>query len=391
MGINQRLLSRLVGEKKDLSQEKWRKKYGLFAGLMGMITNLILALVKVVVGILSGSISVIGDGLNNLADGMASVITYVGFHLAALPADSKHPYGHQRIEYLTGLFVSVFILLVGGLLFKESIEKILSPTPLKTGLVVYVILALSILVKWWQRCFYKAAYEKIRSLALKAASIDSRNDLVATAVVLLGLLLGKWTGWSLDGYLGLLVSIFILWSGVSLVYETASPLLGEAPDDQLIQDLLELVAGESTSLGVHDVMVHNYGPGKTFVSLHVEFDSNTDLLVCHERVESLEQRISEELGIHGVIHIDPVVQNDPLIEKVKPLLTGLIEPMDGVRSFHDLRVVPGQNTTLIFDLVIALDCPLAREEIQEQLEEKIREHYPHCVLSIHFDPEYTPL
>ncbi len=391
-GINHRILSRWAKEKNTSSPEKLRKKYGLLSSLAGIISNVFLSGGKVIFGIITGSISLIADGLNNLSDAASSMITYLGFHLASRPADKKHPYGHQRIEYLTGLFVAMLMLVLGAFLLKESIEKAINPTSLKTGWPVYLFLGLSLFIKWWQCSFYKAAYEKTDSVTLKAASVDSRNDLFATGAVLLGLLVNDFWSWQLDGYLGMGVSIFILWSAISLIYETSSPLLGEAPNPDLVHQLLQLAKSDPSILGVHDLVVHNYGPEKLFVSLHLEFDHRTDLLLCHHIVENIEQKIAHHLGVHCVIHIDPIVQNDPHIKKLAPLLKEKIASMEGLREFHDLRVVPGkEKIAVIVDVVVSPSCSLSQETIHKELEEKIREHNPRYVLSINFDEEYVPL
>ncbi len=294
-----------------------REQYGKFAGVVGIVSNLFLCLMKVGFGLLARSIAIIADGINNLADASSSIITLVGFKLAAQPEDEKHPYGHARIEYLTGLFVSIFIIVIGLQLLKTSVDKIIHPEPVEFSYLTAGMLVAAILIKLWQSLFNSSIGRKIRSVTLTATAADSRNDVIATSVVLASLLFGKFTGLQIDGYMGCLVALFIVWSGVQLVRETSSPLLGEAPDPQLVENIREIICRDPSVLGIHDLMVHNYGPGRIFASVHIEMDANGDIMTNHDIIDNIERLVQRSLNIQFVAHMDPIKTDDPLVNKTK--------------------------------------------------------------------------
>lgn len=387
------LLIRLfVKDYKNSSSGEVRERYGLFSGLVGLFANLLLFVCKIVIGFLSGSISVIADGINNLSDASSAVITFIGFKLSSQPEDEEHPYGHARIEYLTGLFVSIFIILVGLLLFKSSVEKVINPVEIHVSLVAIIILALSILVKLWLTFFYITVSKAINSIALKATAIDARNDVITTSVVLAGLFISKYTGLIIDGYLGCAVSLFIIWSGIQLTKEVSSPLLGEPPDESLVKDIISITQSYSGVLGMHDLIVHNYGPRKHFASMHVEVSAYKDVLESHDMIDNIEREVSEKLGIHFVLHMDPIITSDPLLEKVREIIRESISSMDGISDIHDLREVKGEtHTNIIFDLVISSECKIKEETVQKTIEENIQKSYPDYFVVINFDRGYTYL
>lgn len=384
------LFKLFIKNHENTSDPKVREGYGKLAGITGIISNLLLCIIKISIGIFSKSIAIIADGINNLADASSSMITLVGFKLAAAPEDKDHPYGHARIEYLAGLFVSVFIIVIGLRLLTTSIDKIIHPEPVVFSIVTVVILIVAILIKLWQAAFYREAGRRIDSVALTATATDSRNDVISTTAVLISLLIGHLTGYSIDGYMGCLVALFITWSGIQLVKETSSPLLGEAPDDETVKSILNIIRKEPGVLGVHDLMVHNYGPGKVFASAHVEVDADGDLMESHDMIDNIERLVSESLKIHFVVHMDPVKVNDPVINKMRSIIMRALDPITGVESLHDFRIVPGPtHTNLIFDVVLTSECVTGEEEITAIANAAAKRENENYYVVITYDKAYT--
>lgn len=384
------LFKLFIKNHENTSDPKVREGYGKLAGITGIISNLLLCIIKISIGIFSKSIAIIADGINNLADASSSMITLVGFKLAAAPEDKDHPYGHARIEYLAGLFVSVFIIVIGLRLLTTSIDKIIHPEPVVFSIVTVVILIVAILIKLWQAAFYREAGRRIDSVALTATATDSRNDVISTTAVLISLLIGHLTGYSIDGYMGCLVALFITWSGIQLVKETSSPLLGEAPDDETVKSILNIIRKEPGILGVHDLMVHNYGPGKVFASAHIEVDADGDLMESHDMIDNIERLVSESLKIHFVVHMDPVKVNDPVINKMRSIIMRALDPITGVESLHDFRIVPGPtHTNLIFDVVLTSECVTGEEEITAIANAAAKRENENYYVVITYDKAYT--
>lgn len=374
----------------DVENPKVRDSYGKLAGVVGIISNGLLCLMKIAVGFLSGSIAIIADGVNNLADSASSVITLVGFKLAAMPEDEEHPYGHARYEYLSSLAVSVIIILVGFELGKSSLDKILHPTPLDFSWTVVLVLVIAIAIKVWQAFFNISAGKRINSIALIATGADSRNDVISTGAVLISLFIGHFGNVQIDGWMGAAVALFIIWSGIGLVRETISPLLGEAPDEELVDRIVEIAMGSDGVLGIHDLVVHNYGPGKIFASIHIEVDAAEDVMVSHDLVDNIEHRLQRELGINITAHMDPVNIDDPNREPLSKLIHSAIDEIPGVVSFHDLRIVPGPtHTNVIFDVVVSQDCRYSEGELQSILGEKISAWDPAFFVVIDVDKNYV--
>lgn len=388
-----KLLIRIfVKDHENTDDPRVRERYGKFAGVVGIVSNLILCIMKILIGLVSRSIAIIADGINNLADASSSIITLVGFKLASQPEDEDHPYGHARIEYLTGLFISIVIIVIGLQLLRTSIDKILHPDPLEFSCLTIIILVAAILIKLWQSLFNRSIGRKIRSVTLMATAADSRNDVISTSVVLISVIVGKFTGIQIDGYMGCLVALFIIWSGIQLVRETTSPLLGEAPDQELVDSIAEIVKKEPGVLGIHDLMVHNYGPGKIFASMHIEVDADGDLMESHDMIDNIEKRIKDELHVEFVVHMDPVKTDDPLITKMKKIIADALLPLDGVDNIHDFRIVPGPtHTNIIFDVVLAADCSLSEKEITGIAAEAARSVDNDFYVVITFDHAYTRL
>ena len=381
-----------VRDYENTSDPKVRERYGKFAGVVGIISNVVLCTMKILIGIFSSSIAIIADGINNLADASSSLMTLIGFKLASQPEDENHPYGHARIEYLTGLFVSILIIILGVQLLKTSIEKILDPEILEFSYITIITLVIAIVIKLWQSMFNKNIGKRINSVTLIATGADSRNDVIATGVVLISVLVGKFTDLKIDGYMGCLVALFIIWSGIQLVRETSSPLLGEAPDETLVSDIAETVMREPCVLGIHDLIVHNYGPGKIFASIHVEVDADGDLMKSHDMIDNIERLVKETLHIEFVIHMDPVKTNDPLINKLRAIIEEAFSPLEGVESIHDFRIVPGPtHTNVIFDVVLSTKCRYPEKQILRIANNAVKAVDNKFFAVITFDKAYTKI
>ena len=387
--MNDFLFKKFIKDYENVKDSDVRDNYGKLAGAVGIVSNSLLCIMKILIGWISGSIAIIADGINNLADASSSIITLVGFKLAALPEDEEHPYGHARIEYLAGMAVSVMIILVGVELGKSSIDKILEPSPLEFSWVLVAVLILAIVIKVWQARFNISTGKKINSLALMATGADSRNDVISTCVVLLGVLIGHFAEIQIDGYLGLLVAVFIIWSGICLVKETVSPLLGEAPDHELVEQIAQIAKSHEGILDIHDLAVHNYGPGKIFASIHLEVDASVDVMESHDLVDNIEHEIANKLNINITAHMDPVDLSTTYRAEIMEIIKNAIKPIDGVVSMHDLRLVTGPtHTNVIFDIVIAPGCKSSEDEIKKVIDDAIHKKYPNFFTAIDFDKSY---
>ena len=389
------LLRIFVKNRERTDDPKVRGAYGLLSGLVGIVCNVLLFALKLTVGTLSGSLAITADAVNNLMDSANSVVTLIGFKLAALPPDEEHPYGHARIEYLTGLAVAAAILLIGVELGKSSFDKILHPTAVEFSWAVAVVLGLGILLKLWLGRFNRQLGKRIGSAALLATATDSRNDAISTTGVLAAALVGHWTGLSIDGYVGLAVAALILWSGVSMAKDTVSPLLGEGADPELYRQVDEAIRQCPLVLGLHDLLVHDYGPGQRFASVHVEMDHREDAMVCHDTIDVIERRIWKDLHIHLVIHYDPVVTDDPETERLRALVAAAAQRIHPDMGVHDFRTVPGNtHTNLIFDLTVPPKLMDQKKQIQRSIDEALagEDHMYHTVItfdSTAFNPKIT--
>lgn len=379
-----------VKNHENTKEPQVREGYGKLASVVGIISNAILCIAKILVGLISGSIAIIADGINNLADASSSVITLAGFKLSALPEDDEHPYGHARIEYITGMIVSVLIVVVGVELIKSSIDKILHPEPLEFSWSMVIVLLLAILLKVWQAMFNIKIGKKINSVALTATGTDSRNDVISTTAVLFSIIIGKMANIQIDGYMGVLVALFIIWSGIGLIKETSSPLLGEAPDPDLVAAISEMASDFDGVLGIHDLVVHNYGPGKVFASIHIEVDANGDLMESHDMVDNIERQLSKKLHIVLTAHMDPIKVDDPIVALMNEVTTKVTDSLDGISNVHDLRVVPGPtHTNIIFDIVVNPSCKLSNKEIHQAFTDAIKAIDENYFVVINFDKNYV--
>ena len=383
------LLLRLFVKDADDTDPRYRAGVGKLSGAVGIACNLLLFVLKLIVGTLAASVSITADAMNNLSDATSSIVTLLGFRLAEKPADEDHPYGHARYEYLTGLAVAALILVIGFELGKGSVEKILNPAATRITIITGAVLLGSIGVKLWLAVFNRKLGRLINSSALEATAADSRNDVIATAAVLTAGVVEQITNWRIDGFIGLGVAVFILWSGLGLARQTISPLLGENADPELRKRIIALVDACPEGLGYHDLMVHDYGPGKRFASLHVEMDKDEDPLHCHELIDEMERQCLKIHGVHLVIHYDPVVTNDPELDRMRELVGSILQVRDNRLSIHDFRMVPGwEHTNLIFDVALPEDLRGQEKTIQKALEAALnglgRGTY-HTVIT--FDPE----
>ncbi len=348
------LLIRLfVRDYRNTEQPQVRERYGKFAGIVGIVSNLLLFAMKAITGLVTGSISIIADAVNNLSDSASSVITLVGFKLSGKPADEEHPYGHARIEYISGLIVSFLILLLGVQLLQESINKIITPEETVFNPAAVLVLVLSCLIKAWQSFFYRKVGRKISSPTIEATAADSRSDVISTLAVLLGLIISRLTSFNLDGYMGVAVALLILWTGVKVVKETSDPLLGIAPSSETVDDIYRTILSYEGILGLHDLHVHMYGEGRTFASVHCEVDANEDVMASHDLVDNIERDFLRDKNIHLVIHMDPVATDDEptnrLREQVREMLTGISPEI----TMHDFRVVWGKtHSNVLFDVCV---------------------------------------
>jgi cation diffusion facilitator family transporter len=384
------ICKRFVKNHENTKEPQVREGYGKLASVVGIISNAILCIAKILVGLISGSIAIIADGINNLADASSSVITLAGFKLSALPEDDEHPYGHARIEYITGMIVSVLIVVVGVELIKSSIDKILHPEPLEFSWSMVIVLLLAILLKVWQAMFNIKIGKKINSVALTATGTDSRNDVISTTAVLFSIIIGKMANIQIDGYMGVLVALFIIWSGIGLIKETSSPLLGEAPDPDLVAAISEMASDFDGVLGIHDLVVHNYGPGKVFASIHIEVDANGDLMESHDMVDNIERQLSKKLHIVLTAHMDPIKVDDPIVALMNEVTTKVTDSLDGISNVHDLRVVPGPtHTNIIFDIVVNPSCKLSNKEIHQAFTDAIKAIDENYFVVINFDKNYV--
>lgn len=358
----------------DPGDGKTRAKIGKLSGLVGIFCNLLLCAGKLAVGILSGAVSITADAMNNLSDATSSVVTLVGFKLAEKPADEDHPYGHARYEYLSGLAVAAMIIVIGFELGKTSVEKILNPTPVTFSLTVLLVLLGSVAVKLWLSLFNHSLGKRIQSSALLATAADSRNDVIATAAVLAAMVTEHFTGLAVDGYMGLAVALFILWSGASLAKQTISPLLGETASPELRNRIVDVIRSEPKILGYHDLMVHDYGPGQRFASMHVEMDQRESALACHEIIDNLERICLDNHNIHLVIHYDPVATDDPELNSLRERVQDFLTQQDSRITIHDFRIVRAQgHTNLVFDMALPAELMKSQKSIKKKLDEALNQ------------------
>ena len=386
------ILSRIfIKNSKDTKNPLVRQAYGMLCGALGIALNIFLFMVKFLAGQVSGSIAITADAFNNLSDAGSSVITLFGFKMAGQKPDSDHPFGHGRIEYISGLLVSIIILIMAFELFKSSVDKILHPQAVEASTLVLVILILSICVKVYMYLYNRSVSRKIDSAAMMATAKDSISDSIATVVVLLTTLLANLTEIQADGWCGLLVAAFVFYAGFSAAKDTISPLLGQPPEPEFVKRIEEIIMEykDQGVIGIHDLVVHNYGPGRVMLSVHVEVPSTGDILVLHDMIDLIGHRLGNELGCSAVIHMDPICLDDEKTNEMKQKVAGIVSGMEGNVSFHDFRIVQGPtHTNLIFDVVVPFDYKMTDSEVMKYLQDKISELDENYFAVIEVDKAY---
>lgn len=364
----------LIPNREQVEDGAVRRAWGALCGFVGIGLNILLFAGKLVAGTLSGSIAITADAFNNLSDAGSSVVTLLGFRLAGKKPDAGHPFGHGRLEYVSGLIVAGLILLMGAELAKSSVDKIFHPEAVTFSWLAAGILLASIGVKLYMYLYNRAVGKKIKSAAMSATAADSLSDTAATSAVLLAMVIGKLTNVQLDGWVGLVVALFILWSAVQAARDTISPLLGQAPDPMLVKEIESLVMAHDTVVGIHDLVVHDYGPGRCIISLHAEVPADGQVLELHDVIDNIEEELAQKLHCEAVIHMDPVVVGDPTVTALHQQVAALVKTIDPRITIHDFRMVPGQtHTNLIFDAVIPFDERLTRQQVAERIRQMVSE------------------
>lgn len=390
--LSRLLVKKFIRNNSNTNDEKVRNSYGFLAGIVGIIINVMLFAIKLSVGLIVGSIAVMADAFNNLSDAASSLITILGFKLSSMPADAEHPFGHGRLEYISALIVAFMVMIVGFQFIKTSFDRVINPAPVTFQLVPFILIAVSITFKVWLSSFNKFIGKTIDSSALKAAGIDALGDVVTSSTVAISLLASKFTSFPIDGYIGILVALAILWSGYSLVKETISPLLGEAPDPKLVKAIQEGVMSYQYITGVHDLIIHNYGPGKCMASIHAEIPSDINIMKIHDVIDKAEREISEKLNIYLVIHMDPISIDTKEILEAKTEVEKIIKYNPLIKSMHDFRIVgEKEHKNLIFDIVVdsaALRKIMHEEELKEKIISDIKDIHPeyNCIITV--DPDF---
>ena len=364
----------LIPNREQVEDGAVRRAWGALCGFVGIGLNILLFAGKLAAGTLSGSIAITADAFNNLSDAGSSVVTLLGFRLAGKKPDAGHPFGHGRLEYVSGLIVAGLILLMGAELAKSSVDKILHPEAVTFSWLAAGILLASIGVKLYMYLYNRAVGKKIKSAAMSATAADSLSDTAATSAVLLAMVIGKLTNVQLDGWVGLVVALFILWSAVQAARDTISPLLGQAPDPMLVKEIESLVMAHDTVVGIHDLVVHDYGPGRCIISLHAEVPADRQVLELHDVIDNIEEELGQKLHCEAVIHMDPVVVGDPTVTALHQQVAALVKTIDPRITIHDFRMVPGQtHTNLIFDAVIPFDERLTRQQVADRIRQMVSE------------------
>lgn len=386
--ISNFLVKRFVKNSENVSDIKVRESYANLAGIVGILTNSILFIIKLSVGLLSNSVSILADAFNNLSDAASSIITIIGFKMANKPADAEHPFGHGRIEYITAMIVSFMVMLVGLQFIKTSFERIINPSAVTFELIPFILLLISIGFKFWLSIFNKSIGNKINSSTLKATATDAMGDVFTSTTVVISFLISKFTTIPIDGYIGIVVALAIVYSGFSLIKETLSPLLGEPPDPVLVSNITDMVMSYDNITGIHDLIVHNYGPGRIMASIHAEIPSNIDIMEIHHIIDTAEREISKKLNIYLVIHMDPIcIDTDEIIEARK-IVEDVLRKYEEIKSFHDFRIIGEHDyKNLIFDIEVSPeylnhqnDSAVLISKIENDIKEKSPEY--RCVITV---------
>ena len=385
-----KLLTKLfIKDHENVTNAAVRRAYGTMCSLYGIFLNLLLFAGKYFAGVISGSVAITADAFNNLSDAGSSIITLLGFAIAGKKPDPDHPFGHGRAEYLAGLVLSAVIILMGFELVKSSFEKILHPEPISSGLLPAIILVCSILVKFYMCLYNRSVGKKINSAAMQATATDSLSDSVATTVVLLSMGVSYFFHVNIDGYAGLLVAVFILYAGFNAAKDTVSPLLGQAPDPEFVQQVADIVTAHPEVVGIHDLVVHDYGPGRVMVSLHAEVRGDGNIFDLHDAIDTAETELKEQLGCIATIHMDPIEADNTEIRQMRAAVAEKLKELDDVISIHDFRMVPGPtHTNLIFDAVVPADYKKSDEELAASIRQQIHQTWPDRYAVVSIDHSY---
>lgn len=385
-----KLLTKLfIKDHENVTNAAVRRAYGTMCSLYGIFLNLLLFAGKYFAGVISGSVAITADAFNNLSDAGSSIITLLGFAIAGKKPDPDHPFGHGRAEYLAGLVLSAVIILMGFELVKSSFEKILHPEPISSGLLPAIILVCSILVKFYMCLYNRSVGKKINSAAMQATATDSLSDSVATTVVLLSMGVSYFFHVNIDGYAGLLVAVFILYAGFNAAKDTVSPLLGQAPDPEFVQQVADIVTAHPEVVGIHDLVVHDYGPGRVMVSLHAEVRGDGDIFDLHDAIDTAETELKEQLGCIATIHMDPIEADNTEVSQMRAAVAEKLKDLDDVISIHDFRMVPGPtHTNLIFDAVVPADYKKSDEELAVSIRQQIHQTWPDRYAVVSIDHSY---
>lgn len=369
----------------DTSNPKVRGAYSALAGVVGILCNVLLFAGKLTLGLISGSVAIIADAFNNISDAGSSVIALIGFRMALKPNDKEHPLGHGRLEYVTGFIVDMLIVVVGFELLTGSVEKIITPSVPDFGNITLIILAASIIVKVWLFFFYRKIGKKINSSPLRASAADSITDSIATTLVLASAIVARFTGLAIDGYVGIVVAAFIIYTGIRAAKETIDLLLGSPPDPEFVEEIYKFSEGYNHVIGIHDVMVHDYGVGRLIVSFHAEVPADSDINIAHEEVDKMERDMHDTFGCIVTVHLDPIVVNDPEVNELRTLCETVAAEVDPAFTIHDFRMTKGDShVNLIFDLLIPVDAPMSAKEAEKAVSERITARRPDsaCVIKV---------
>ena len=373
----------------NTSDPEVRARYGTVSGVVGIITNILLAGVKMALGMIFNAIAIVADGINNLSDSLSSIITMIGFKMSSKQADEDHPYGHGRMEYVTTMLISMIMVVVGFTLAQESFGKILHPEKMRHSLLVYIALILSIAVKLWQGLFYRSMGKAIDSDTLKANCQDSMNDVLSTTAILVSLVIAYFTGYNTDGVMGVAVALFIIWSGIMLMKDTIQILLGEGATEELARDIKGFIMSYDGIVGVHDLEVHNYGPGRMFASAHAEVPAEQDVLESHDLIDNIEREMKQKRDIQLTIHMDPIVTSDPELDLLRQEIQVIVKELGEHVSYHDLRLVRGTtHTNVLFDIVVPFQFQMTEEQIKNQVSARIRERHPNYFTVVSIDRDF---
>ena len=384
------LIKHFIPNASDVKSPAVRQRYGVVSGVVGILCNALLCTAKIAAGLLTGAVSIVADGINNLSDGGSCVVSLLGFKMAGKPADDKHPFGHGRIEYVAGLIVSFIIVLMGVELAKTSLDKIFHPEEIIFSWITPAVLGIAILLKLWLCFFNRKMGDKIDSAVLRATAMDSLSDVAATSAVLAGFVIGYWARVNLDGYLGVLVALFILYTGVSTAKGTLDLLLGEAPDPEFVKQMQQEVLSYPEIIGVHDLIVHNYGPGHSVVSLHAEVPCDVDILKIHDTIDNAERDLKKKFDCEVVIHMDPIITDDKETNEIHQKLSSIVRLLDSRVTIHDFRMVKGPtHTNLIFDIVVPHQFRLTDDQVVESLRQAVKALDARYEIVVNVDKAYT--